>query len=104
MVAFHVNVLERRAVENGENFSGPALWMLRGDWYLGDLTFRDPLLALVEMGFEVLLLKRSHAAGPIKWHREEKGKRVLIVSGKPGFPRGRKVEYECLQRMSRNAA
>lgn len=75
----YVTYMEKRAAENGGNLSEPAMLALRSGWYLGDVTFRDRLLALVENGSKVLSRKGSHAAAPIKGHGEREAEKLVLL-------------------------
>ena len=74
----YVAYLENRAASEGGNLSESAMAALRSGWYLGDETFRDQLLGLVEKGSRVLLKKGSHAPEVIKRHGEGEAERIVV--------------------------
>jgi putative transposase len=74
----YVNYLEKRASENGGNLSEAAMAALRGGWYLGDETFRDQLLGLIEKGSKLLSKKGSHATAAVKCHGEGEAERMVV--------------------------
>jgi putative transposase len=74
----YVNYLEKRASENGGNFSDAAMAALRGGWYLGDETFRDQLLGLIEKGSKLLSKKGSYATAAVNGHGERKAERMVV--------------------------
>jgi putative transposase len=75
----YVEYLEKRAAEDGGNLSAEAMAALRRGWYLGDDTFRDRLLALVEKGSKRLLRKGSHSPGPVRLHGEVEAERIVAA-------------------------
>lgn len=73
----YVEYLERRASEDGGNLSEAAMSALRRGWYLGDGTFRDRLLSLVEKGSKALRRTGSHQGTAIREHGEAEAERLI---------------------------
>jgi len=75
----YVEYLEARAAENGGKFSPEASAALRRGWYLGDESFRDRLLALVEKGNKALRSGGSHSGKAVAAHGEREAERLVAV-------------------------
>jgi putative transposase len=73
-----VNYLEKRASENGGNLSEAAMAALRGGWCLGDETFRDQLLGLIEKGSKLLSIRGSHGKAVVKCHGEGEAEKLVV--------------------------
>ena len=73
----YVNYLEKRAKESKGKLSPEAMKALRRGWYLGDESFRDRLLALVEESSKTLRRKGSHTAKELLDHSEAEAKSLL---------------------------
>jgi hypothetical protein len=88
----YVNYLEKRAKESKGKLSSEAMKALRRGWYLGDESFRDRLLALVEESSKTLRRKGSHNAKELLDHSEAEAKRLLklglVTLGLPNDPQG----------------
>ncbi|PAW60031.1 MAG: hypothetical protein B9S37_11185 [Verrucomicrobiia bacterium Tous-C3TDCM] len=69
--------LEIRAREDGGRLSAEAMRALRRGWYLGEDSFRDQLLALIEKGAKALKVKGSHTGLALKSHGEEAAERIV---------------------------
>jgi putative transposase len=75
----YVDYLEKRGAENDGNLSEEAMVALRKGWYLGDETFRDQLLKLVEKGSKLLMKKGSHLPAPIQCHGETEAEKIVAL-------------------------
>jgi hypothetical protein len=65
-----LNYLEKRAQEKGGELSPEAMAALRRGWYLGDESFRDRLLGMLEKSSGVLKKKGSHSPDAVQSHGE----------------------------------
>ena len=74
----YVDYLEKRATDNGGNLAEAAMVALRSGWYLGDETFRDKLLGLVEKGSKLLRNKGCHATAAVRCHGEGEAERMVV--------------------------
>ncbi|MEI7957111.1 MAG: hypothetical protein WCJ66_18265, partial [Verrucomicrobiota bacterium] len=73
----YVDYLEARAAENGGKFPPEASAALRRGWYLGDESFRDRLLALVEKGNKALRKGGSHSGMAVAAHGVREAERLV---------------------------
>lgn len=73
----YVAYLEKRATNDGGKLSESAMTALRSGWYLGDETFRDQLLELVQHGSKFLMKNGSHSPAAIKLHGEGEAERIV---------------------------
>ena len=71
--------LEARANENGGKFPPEASAALRRGWYLGDESFRDRLLALVEKGSKALRKRGGHSGKAVAAHGEREAERLVVA-------------------------
>jgi putative transposase len=62
--------LEIRATQDGGSLPDEAMRALRKGWYLGEDSFRDKLLGLLEKGAKVLKTKGSHSGPALQKHDE----------------------------------
>ena len=69
--------LEKRAEEQGGELSPEAMQALRHGWYLGDETFRDRLLSLIEKPSSLLKKKGSHAPASLQSHGEGEAEKIV---------------------------
>ena len=75
----YVAYLEARAAADGGKFSPEATAALRRGWYLGDESFRDRLLALVEKGGKALRSKGSRAGKAVAAHGEREAEQLVAL-------------------------
>jgi REP element-mobilizing transposase RayT len=75
----YAEYLEARAAADGGKFSPEATAALRRGWYLGDESFRDRLLALVEKGGKALRKKGSHSGKAVVAHGEREAERLVAA-------------------------
>jgi len=75
----YVDYLEARATGNGGKFPPEATAALRRGWYLGDESFRDRLLALVNKGSKALRKSGSHSGKAVAAHGEREAERLVTV-------------------------
>ena len=75
----HAQYLEARAAGNGGKFPPEATAALRRGWYLGDESFRDRLLALVEKGGKAMRKRGSHSGRAVAAHGEREAERLLAA-------------------------
>ena len=75
----YAQYLEARATENEGKFPPEATAALRRGWYLGDESFRDRLLALVEKGSKALRKRGSHSGTAVAAHGEREAERLLAA-------------------------
>jgi putative transposase len=73
----YVSYLEKRAEEQGGELSPEAMLALRQGWYLGDETFRDRLLSLIEKPSSLLKKKGSHAPASLRSHGEGEAEKIV---------------------------
>ena len=69
--------LEIRAAQDGGRLPDAAMQALRKGWYLGEDTFRDKLLALLEKGAKVLKSKGSHSGPALQKHDETTAEKIV---------------------------
>lgn len=69
--------LEIRATQDGGKLPAAAMQALRKGWYLGEDTFRDKLLALLEKGAKALKTKGSHSGPALQKHDEKTAEKIV---------------------------
>ena len=69
--------LEIRAAQDCGRLPDAAMQALRKGWYLGEDTFRDKLLALLEKGAKVLKSKGSHSGPALHKHDESAAENIV---------------------------
>lgn len=85
----YVAWLEARAADDRGNIGQAAQDALRRGWYLGEETFRDRLLALVDKAKRIKPRRRRAAGGPAKDHGEMDAERLVREAGpRLGLPDG----------------
>lgn len=85
----YVAWLEARAANDGGNIDQVAQEALRRGWYLGEETFRDRLLALVDQAKGIKPRVRRKADGPEKDYGERDAEQLIQTYGpKLGLPLG----------------
>jgi putative transposase len=83
----YVDWLESRAANDGGNIDQTAQDALRRGWYLGEETFRDRLLELVDKAKGVKAGKRNKAECVRKYHGEKDAERLILeLSTDLGLP------------------
>jgi len=75
----YVDYLEARATGNGGKFPPEATAALRRGWYLGDESFRDRLLAMVNKGGKAIRKSGSHSGAAVAAHGEREAERLVIA-------------------------
>ncbi len=75
----YADYLEARAAENGGKFTPEATAALRRGWYLGDESFRDSLLVLVEKGNKSLKTSGSHSGKALVAHGEWEAEQLVAA-------------------------
>ena len=73
----YVEWLEIRAQDDGGQLPDHAMQALRKGWYLGEDTFRDKLLALIEKGAKTLRAKGSHSGAALQSHDESAAESIV---------------------------
>ena len=76
----YVDYLEHRASKDGGILSEAAMSALRRGWYLGDGTFKDQLLSLVEKGSKALRKTGSHHGTATREHGESEAEKLIRLS------------------------
>lgn len=86
----YVEWLEIRARDEGGKLSAEAMKALRRGWYLGDDSFRDRLLNLIEKPVQALRSKGSHSGLALGGHGEHEAERIVALGlAAWGLPEGR---------------
>ena len=73
----YVEWLEILANQDGGRLPDAAMQALRKGWYLGEDTFRDKLLALIEKGAKSLKAKGSHSGPALQKHDESAAEDIV---------------------------
>ena len=77
----YVNWLEKRAANDGGKVDEPAMEALRRGWYLGEETFKDKLLGLMDKAQATIRKKGSHAGEAVRAHNEKEAERIIVLMG-----------------------
>ncbi len=84
----YIQWLEARASEHGGAIGETAMEALRRGWYLGDESFKDKLLGMLEKAGVALRGNPSHGGEAVKAHHLSEAERIVeILSGELGLPR-----------------
>jgi putative transposase len=75
----YVDYLEKRGAVAKGNLPDEAMASLRRGWYLGDATFKDKLLALLEGKSNGSAKKGSHSGDAVKAHGESEAMRLIKI-------------------------
>ena len=77
----YVAWLEARASADGGKIEEAAMEALRRGWFLGQESFRDKLLGLMDKGKSVIRKKDSHTGGAVRAYNENEAERIVRVVG-----------------------
>lgn len=88
----YIDWLEARAREHGGEIGEEAMAALRRGWYLGDESFKNKLLELIDKAGKKLRGKRSHSGSAVRAHDQREAERiVMILSEALGLPANREA-------------
>ena len=73
----YVEWLELRAGEGRGRLSDEAMRAMRKGWYLGEDSFRDKLLALLEKGAKAVKTRGSHTGSALQDHGEAAAEKIV---------------------------
>ena len=84
----YVAWLEARAGNDGGKIDQRAMEALRRGWYLGEESFKDKLLDIVEKAGGLLGKKGSLAGDAVRAHHESEAERIIVLLGNElGLPK-----------------
>lgn len=79
--AAYVAWLEARASADGGRIDEVSMEALRRGWYLGQESFRDKLLGLMDKAKSGVRKKDSHSGGAVRAHNEGEAERIVVAVG-----------------------
>ena len=83
----YVAWLEARAANDGGKVDEASMQALRRGWYLGEESFKDKLLGLMDKAQAKIRKPGNHAGGAIREHNEKEAGRIIAAVGRElGMP------------------
>ena len=79
--AGYVASLEARAASHGGKVDEASMQALRRGWYLGEESFKDRLLGLLDGAQAKILKPGNHAGGAVRAHNEREAERIITAVG-----------------------
>ena len=85
--AAYVAWLEARAAAHGGRIEEAAMAALRKGWYLGEDSFKDKLLGMVDKARAKIRRKGLHSGGAVAAHNQQEAERIIrLTAGCLGLP------------------